>query len=191
MQDVEFTIEQGPLYILQTRAGKRTAQAAVRVARDLVAEGVIDRATRPCGRIDPASSTSCCTPASTRPPTTTCSPRASTPRPAPRSARRSSTPTRPRARGRAGEAVILVRWETTPDDIHGVIQAQAVVTAHGGMTSHAAVVARGMGKPCVCGVESLAYRPGGAPVHRERRRPSRRATRSRSTAAAASSSAAR
>ena len=59
------------------------------------------------------------------------------------------------ARGRAGEAVILVRFETTPDDIHGVIQAQAVVTAHGGMTSHAAVVARGMGKPCVCGVESL------------------------------------
>jgi pyruvate,orthophosphate dikinase len=63
------------------------------------------------------------------------------------------------ARGRAGEAVILVRWETTPDDIHGVIQAQAVVTAHGGMTSHAAVVARGMGKPCVCGVESLQIDP--------------------------------
>jgi pyruvate,orthophosphate dikinase len=58
-------------------------------------------------------------------------------------------------RGRAGEAVVLVRWETTPDDIHGVLAAQGVVTAHGGMTSHAAVVARGMGKPCVAGVEAL------------------------------------
>src|SRR3954452_15485587 len=59
-------------------------------------------------------------------------------------------------RGKAGEAVILVRWETTPDDIHGLIQAQGVLTAHGGMTSHAAVVARGMGKPCVAGCEALS-----------------------------------
>src|SRR5207249_8059127 len=58
-------------------------------------------------------------------------------------------------RGKAGESVILVRWETTPDDIHGLIQAQGVLTAHGGMTSHAAVVARGMGKPCVAGCEEL------------------------------------
>ena len=58
-------------------------------------------------------------------------------------------------RGKAGEAVILVRWETTPDDIHGLIQARGVLTAHGGMTSHAAVVARGMGKPCVAGCEGL------------------------------------
>ena len=72
------------------------------------------------------------------------------------------------ARGRAGEPVILVRWETTPDDIHGLIQAQGVLTAHGGMTSHAAVVARGMGKPCVCGVESLRIDAPGAPVRRER-----------------------
>ena len=60
------------------------------------------------------------------------------------------------ARGRAGEAVLLVRWETTPDDIHGLIHACGVLTAHGGMTSHAAVVARGMGKPCVAGCEALA-----------------------------------
>src|SRR5207253_6771790 len=59
------------------------------------------------------------------------------------------------ARGKAGEDVILVRWETTPDDIHGLIQARGIVTAHGGMTSHAAVVARGMGKPCVAGCEGL------------------------------------
>src|SRR5437870_7690290 len=58
-------------------------------------------------------------------------------------------------RGKAGESVILVRWETTPDDIHGLIQAKGVLTAHGGMTSHAAVVARGMGKPCVAGCEGL------------------------------------
>src|SRR6185312_8945439 len=58
-------------------------------------------------------------------------------------------------RGKAGEAVILVGWETTPDDIHGMIQAQGILTAHGGMTSHAAVVARGMGKPCVSGCEGL------------------------------------
>ena len=59
-------------------------------------------------------------------------------------------------RGKAGEDVILVRWETTPDDIHGLIQARGVLTAHGGMTSHAAVVARGMGKPCVAGCEGLS-----------------------------------
>src|SRR5262249_38824928 len=59
-------------------------------------------------------------------------------------------------RGKAGESVILVRWETTPDDIHGLIQAKGVLTAHGGMTSHAAVVARGMGKPCVAGCEALS-----------------------------------
>src|SRR5213078_4374009 len=58
-------------------------------------------------------------------------------------------------RGKAGESVILVRWETTPDDIHGLVQAKGVLTAHGGMTSHAAVVARGMGKPCVAGCEAL------------------------------------
>jgi pyruvate,orthophosphate dikinase len=66
--------------------------------------------------------------------------------------------------GKAGEAVILVRWETTPDDIHGLIQAQGVLTAHGGMTSHAAVVARGMGKPCVAGCEGLDIDTGARTV---------------------------
>ena len=73
-----------------------------------------------------------------------------------RRARSCSTPTRPRSAGKAGDDVILVRWETTPDDIHGLIQARGVLTAHGGMTSHAAVVARGMGKPCVAGCEGLS-----------------------------------
>src|SRR5205085_5453721 len=67
-------------------------------------------------------------------------------------------------RGKEGEAVILVRWETTPDDIHGVIQSKGVLTAHGGMTSHAAVVARGMGKPCVAGCEDLEIDLGGRTV---------------------------
>src|ERR1700745_3865541 len=67
-------------------------------------------------------------------------------------------------RGKAGEPVILVRWETTPDDIHGLIQAQGILTAHGGMTSHAAVVARGMGKPCVAGCEDLDINTGAKAV---------------------------
>ena len=79
-------------------------------------------------------------------------------------------------RGKAGEAVILVRWETTPDDIHGLIQARGVLTAHGGMTSHAAVVARGMGKPCVAGCEDLSIDvAAGTRAHR-RRTSSARAT---------------
>ena len=82
--------------------------------------------------------------------------RASTPRPARRPARSCSTPTRPRSAARRARPSILVRWETTPDDIHGLIHARGVLTAHGGMTSHAAVVARGMGKPCVAGCEDLS-----------------------------------
>ena len=80
------------------------------------------------------------------------------------------------ARGRAGEPVILVRVETTPDDIHGMIAAQGILTAHGGMTSHAAVVARGMGKPCVCGVEALQHRRVGRAGSASAERPCRRAT---------------
>ena len=152
VQDIEFTVEQGRLYMLQTRTAKRTAQAALRIVREFVAEGVItpDEAVL---RVDPPSSTSCCTRASTRP----CrrADRARAGRLAGRGRRRRRLRRRHRAtRGAAGEAVMLVRWETTPDDIHGLIQAQGVVTSHGGMTSHAAVVARGMGKPCVAGVES-------------------------------------
>src|ERR671936_408850 len=96
MQDIEFTVEDGELYLLQTRSAKRTAAAAVKAAAAMGEE-----------------------------------------------------------RGKAGESVILVRWETTPDDIHGLIQAAGILTAQGGMTSHAAVVARGMGKPCVAGCEGL------------------------------------
>ncbi len=158
MQDVEFTIEQGRLYILQTRTGKRTAQAAVRVARDLVEERVLDRRSA-IGRIDPGQLDQLLHPG--------IDPGASydvlatglNASPGAAVGKAVFDADTAETRGRAGEAVILVRWETTPDDIHGVIQAQAVVTAHGGMTSHAAVVARGMGKPCVCGVEALQIDP--------------------------------
>jgi len=154
MQDVEFTIEQGTLYVLQTRSGKRTAQAAVRVARDLVREGVVDRPTA-IGRIDPAQLDQLLHPGID--PNADLDVLATGLNASPGAAVGKAVFDADTAerRGRSGEPVILVRYETTPDDIHGVIQAQAVVTAHGGMTSHAAVVARGMGKPCVCGVEAL------------------------------------
>ncbi len=158
MQDLEFTIEQSKLYILQTRTGKRTAQAAVRVARDLVSEGVVDRRTA-IGRIDPGQLDQLLHPGidpGARFDVLATGLNAS---PGAAVGKVVFDADTAEARGRAGEPVILVRWETTPDDIHGVIQAQAVVTAHGGMTSHAAVVARGMGKPCVCGVEALQIDP--------------------------------
>jgi pyruvate, orthophosphate dikinase len=160
MQDVEFTIEQGTLFILQTRAGKRTAQAAVRVARELVAEGVLDRRAA-IGRIDPDQLDQLLHPGID--PSADYEVLATGLNASPGAAVGKAVfdADTAEARGRAGEPVILVRFETTPDDIHGVIQAQAVVTAHGGMTSHAAVVARGMGKPCVCGVESLQIDPVG------------------------------
>jgi pyruvate, orthophosphate dikinase len=158
MQDLEFTIEQGKLYILQTRTGKRTAQAAVRVARDLVSEGVVDQRTA-IARIDPGQLDQLLHPGID--PAAQYEVLATGLNASPGAAvgKVVFDADTAESRGRAGEPVILVRFETTPDDIHGVIQAQAVVTAHGGMTSHAAVVARGMGKPCVCGVEALDIDP--------------------------------
>jgi pyruvate,orthophosphate dikinase len=154
MQDIEFTIEQGDLFMLQTRTGKRTAAAALKIAVDMVSEGLIneeegvarvqpeqlDQLLHP--RLDPDAKYDVIA---------------------------KGLPASPGAavgevvfdadtaemRGSRGENVILVRWETTPDDIHGIINAQGVLTSHGGMTSHAAVVARGMGKPCISGAEAI------------------------------------
>ncbi|MEW6554859.1 MAG: pyruvate, phosphate dikinase [Actinomycetota bacterium] len=154
MQDIEFTIEQGKLFMLQTRTGKRTASAALKIAVDMVGEGLIseeeavsrvqpdqlDQLLHP--RLDPDASYDVIA---------------------------RGLPASPGAavgevvfdadtaemRGSRGDKVILVRWETTPDDIHGIINAQGVLTSHGGMTSHAAVVARGMGKPCISGAEAI------------------------------------
>ncbi|GAA1732313.1 pyruvate, phosphate dikinase [Isoptericola hypogeus] len=154
MQDIEFTVDDGTLYLLQTRTGKRTAAAALKVARDLVAEGVIDREAA-LRRIEPAQLDQLLHPGLDpehgQEPLT----RGLNASPGAGVGALVFDADTAAARGEAGEAVVLVRWETTPDDIHGVIAAQGVLTAHGGMTSHAAVVARGMGKPCVAGAGDL------------------------------------
>ncbi len=154
MQDIEFTVERGRLYMLQTRNGKRTAKAALKIACQLVAEGVIssDEAVL---RVDPASLDQLLHP--------TIDPSAV------RSVIAAGLPASPgAATGKIvfsadeaerlsglGEAVILVREETSPEDIHGMHAATGVITARGGMTSHAAVVARGMGRPCVSGAGEI------------------------------------
>lgn len=154
MQDIEFTVEKGILYMLQTRTGKRTAKAAVKIAVDMVSEGLINK-DEALLRVDPEQIDQLLhrqidTSAKLEP-------------------FAQGLPASPGAAsgkvvldadlaeklGEAGEKVVLVRNETTPDDIHGIVYAQGVLTARGGMTSHAAVVARGMGKPCVCGCESI------------------------------------
>ncbi|MCL5934904.1 MAG: pyruvate, phosphate dikinase [Firmicutes bacterium] len=154
MQDIEFTIEKGKLYILQTRNGKRTAQAAIKIAVEMEKEGLIDKKTA-ITRVEPAQLDQLLH--------RRIDPSAKLEEVA------KGLPASPGAasgvvvfdadeaekRGQNGEKVILVRTETTPDDIHGIVQAQGILTSRGGMTSHAAVVARGMGKPCVCGCEAI------------------------------------
>ena len=154
MQDIEFTVERGKLYILQTRNGKRTAQAAIRVAVEMVKEGIIDK-KEALLRVDPDQLDQLLHRRIDE-----------------KFARKQLAKGLPASPGAAtgqvvfdadeaellgseGKKVILVRTETTPDDIHGMVGAQAIVTSRGGMTSHAAVVARGMGKPCICGCEAL------------------------------------
>jgi pyruvate, orthophosphate dikinase len=154
MQDIEFTVERGSLYILQTRNGKRTAAAAVKIARDMVEEGVIDRTTA-LMRVDPASLDQLLHPAIDPAAERRVLTRGLNASPGAAVGAVVFDADTAEQRGRAGQPVILVRWETTPDDIHGVLQAQGVLTARGGMTSHAAVVARQMGKPCVAGAEAL------------------------------------
>ena len=156
MQDVEFTIERGKLWMLQTRTGKRTGAAAVKIAVDMVNEGLIDRATA-VQRVDPnaldqllhpmidpaarkdAHALTVGLPAS----------------PGAASGKVVFDPDEAEELAKTGEKVILVRVETAPEDFHGMVAAQAILTARGGMTSHAAVVARGMGKPCVAGAGDL------------------------------------
>ena len=151
MQDIEFTIQRDKLFILQTRSGKRTAPAALKIAVDMAADGLITR-EEAILRVDPASLDQLLHP--------TLDPKAE------RKIIAKGLPASPGAvsgkvvfsadhaekMAAAGEAVILVRIETSPDDIHGMHAAKGILTSRGGMTSHAAVVARGMGKACVCGV---------------------------------------
>ncbi|WKA56967.1 pyruvate, phosphate dikinase [Planococcus shenhongbingii] len=154
MQDIEFTVEHGELFILQTRNGKRTAQAALRIAVEMVEEGVISK-KEAILRVEPEQLNQLLhrriddkfekiilakgLPAS----------------PGAATGRVVFDPDEAEQLNNEGEKVILVRTETTPDDIHGIHAAQGVVTSRGGMTSHAAVVARGMGKSCICGCEAL------------------------------------
>ncbi len=161
MQDLEFTIERGKLWMLQTRSGKRTAKAALKIAADMASEGLITREEAVL-RIDPASLDQLLHP--------TIDPKA------PRDVIGIGLPASPGAATgeivfssqdaedakAIGKKVILVRIETSPEDIHGMHAAEGILTTRGGMTSHAAVVARGMGKPCVSGAGSLRvdYRAG-------------------------------
>src|SRR5919106_2352689 len=155
MQDIEFTVEEGRLYLLQTRSGKRTAQAALRIAVEMVEEGLITK-EEAVARIDPGQLDQLLHPMID--PQADYEPAAKGLNASPGAATGKIVLDADQAeeRGLAGEAVILVRWETNPDDIHGLLHARGVLTAHGGMTSHAAVVARGMGKPCVAGCEALS-----------------------------------
>ena len=155
MQDIEFTVERGKLWMLQTRSGKRTAKAALKMAVDMVAEGLIDE-REAVRRVDPMALDQLLHP--------TLDPEAE------RNVLTTGLPASPGAAagkivldadtaeqwaGR-GEKVILVRVETSPEDIHGMHAAQGILTARGGMTSHAAVVARGMGRPCVSGAGQVS-----------------------------------
>ncbi|GEP05878.1 pyruvate, phosphate dikinase [Methylobacterium oxalidis] len=154
MQDMEFTIESGKLWMLQTRNGKRTAKAALKIAVDLASEGLIDR-EEAIGRVEPAALDQLLHP--------TIDPKAE------RKVIAAGLPASPgaatgeivfnsedaEAARKAERKCILVRIETSPEDIHGMHAAEGILTTRGGMTSHAAVVARGMGKPCVSGVGAI------------------------------------
>jgi pyruvate, orthophosphate dikinase len=155
LQDIEFTVEEGTLYLLQTRTGKRTATAALRVAAEMVDEGLISR-EEAVARIDPGQLDQLLHPMIDPDAKVDVAARGLNASPGAASGAIVLDADTAEERGRAGESVVLVRWETTPDDIHGLIHAAGVLTAHGGMTSHAAVVARGMGKPCVAGCEDLS-----------------------------------
>ena len=159
MQDIEFTVQQNKLYMLQTRSGKRTAGAALRIAVEMAQDGLIDRAEA-VQRVNPASLDQLLHP--------TLDPNAK------RTLISKGLPASPGAacgtvvfsadeaelRAAHGESVILVRIETSPEDIHGMHAAQGILTTRGGMTSHAAVVARGMGRPCVAGAGGVAVNYG-------------------------------
>ena len=154
MCDIEFTIEQGKLWMLQTRVGKRTARAALKIAVDMVDEGLITREEAVL-RIDPAQLDQLLHPQFDANAHYDVLAKGLNACPGAAVGEVVFTSADAVAAAEAGRKVILVRWETTPDDLHGMIAAQGILTSHGGKTSHAAVVARGMGKPCVCGAEKL------------------------------------
>lgn len=154
MQDIEFTIENGHLYILQTRNAKRTTQAAVRCAVEMAREGFITR-DEAVLRIDAYQLDQLLHPSIDPNADLQIIAKGLPASPGAATGHIVFTADEAEKRANAGEKVILVRNETTPDDIHGIVGAQGILTSRGGMTSHAAVVARGMGRSCVCGCEAL------------------------------------
>ena len=162
MQDIEFTVEDEQLYLLQTRSAKRTAAAALKAAVAMVDEGLITREDA-VGRIDPAQLDQLLHPMIDPAAALDVAAKGLNASPGAASGAIVFDADAAVERAKSGP-VILVRWETTPDDIHGMIAAQGILTVHGGMTSHAAVVARGMGKPCVAGCDGLSLEGGRATI---------------------------
>ena len=154
VQDLEFTVEKRKLWMLQTRSAKRTAQAAVKIAVDMVGESLISQ-EEAVQRVEPSQVDQLLHPRIDPKAKVKVIAKGIDASPGAASGKAVFDADRAEALGKKGEAVILVRIETNPDDVHGMIAAKGVLTARGGKTSHAAVVARGMGKPCVAGAESL------------------------------------
>ena len=154
MMDIEFTIEQGKLYMLQTRVGKRTATAALKIAVDLEREGVITR-EEALLRINPAQLDQLMHPQIAKGAERNVIARGLNASPGAAVGGIVFSAADAVAEKEAGRDCVLVRWETTPDDLAGMTAAKGILTSHGGKTSHVAVIARGMGKPCVCGVDAL------------------------------------
>jgi len=154
MCDIEFTIEQGRLYMLQTRVGKRTAAAALRMAVDMVNEKLIDEREAVL-RVQPAQLDQLLHPQFDPKASYTVLAKGLNASPGAAVGKVYFTADEAEARHEAGERVILVRPETSPDDLHGMIAAEGILTSRGGLVSHAAVVARGMGKPAICGAEAV------------------------------------
>jgi len=155
MQDIEFTVEKGKLYILQTRNGKRNAQAAVKIAVDLAGEGVITK-EEALQRIEASHLDQLLHRGIDERAVTEVLATGLPASPGAAAGRVVFDADVAAAWSKDGIKVLLVRPETTPEDIHGVLMSEGIVTSRGGMTSHAAVVARGMGKPCVCGCEDIS-----------------------------------
>ena len=164
MQDIEFTIQEGRLYMLQTRSGKRTAEAALRMAVEMAEEGLITK-DEAITRVDAASLDQLLHPTLDKSAEKTTLTRGLPASPGAASGEVVLTADKAEERAAAGHSVILVRLETSPEDIHGMHAAAGILTARGGMTSHAAVVARGMGRACVCGAGDVRIDDATGTVH--------------------------
>ncbi|MBQ3329456.1 MAG: pyruvate, phosphate dikinase, partial [Eggerthellaceae bacterium] len=154
MMDIEFTIEQGKLFMLQTRVGKRTAAAALKIAIDMEKEGLISK-EEAVMRVAPEQLDQLLHPQFDKNATYDVVARGLNASPGAAVGAAVFSADAAVAAAEQGKKTVLVRWETTPDDLAGMIAAEGILTSHGGKTSHAAVIARGMGAPCVCGVEAL------------------------------------